>query len=188
MATARKPALAWHRIDEGETKPGVGRSVSQSSHIILAFHRRSSTQFFAGHQHATGEGKTTIATTCAIALAHSASESCAWMSDLRSLRCTGSSVCGKTLAWSTTHRSPGLHTVVRPWDAMASISCSGGPIPPSIGTSLVAKHGNNSFRAGTIPVCYSRFRAMLALADSRILPACKRVFGGEERDDSSRNR
>ena len=187
----RRPALAWHRIDEeAKQNPALAeafRSLRTSILLSTADHP----QFFAGHQHATRRGQdhhrhqpvhcsrttrpASLARGCRFALTFVAP----------ALRCAGKPWLGQL-----PHRSPGLAyrraPLGMPWPRSPVLRAH---TSQSIGTSLVPKHGRiNSFRAGTIPVCHSRFRAH---AGPRGQPhsrhACKRrPLGGEKRDDSPR--
>src|SRR6266403_365731 len=169
----RKPDAAWHRIDEkGETNAALVeafRSLRTSILLSTADHPPSSLLVTSTQP---GEGKTTIATNLAIALAQVGQRVLLVDADLRSPslhRLFGMRDSSGLVSYLTGHQD--WHTVVRPSGSLGLDLLFCGPIPPNPSELLSSRSMGELIRSAREQYEFVILDSapMLALADSRIL-------------------
>src|SRR5712664_2363380 len=169
----RKPALAWHRIDEDgkQNAPLVEafRSLRTSILLSTADHPPSSLLVTSTQP---GEGKTTIATNLAIALAQVGQRVLLVDADLRSPslhRLFGVRENLGLVNYLTGHQD--WHTVVRPSGSPGLDLLFCGPIPPNPSELLSSRSMGELIRSAREQYEFVILDSapLLALADSRIL-------------------
>jgi len=169
----RKPALAWHRIDEeAKQNPALAeafRSLRTSILLSTADHPPSSLLVTSTQP---GEGKTTIATNLSIALAQLGQRVLLVDADLRSPslhRLFGVRENLGLVNYLTGHQD--WHTVVRPSGCHGLDLLFCGPIPPNPSELLSSRSMGELIRSAREQYQFVILDSapMLALADSRIL-------------------
>jgi exopolysaccharide transport family protein len=169
----RKPDAAWHRIDEkGETNAALVeafRSLRTSILLSTADHPPSSLLVTSTQP---GEGKTTIATNLAIALAQVGQRVLLVDADLRSPslhRLFGMRESQGLVSYLTGHQD--WHAVVRPSGCPGLDLLPCGPIPPNPSELLSSRSMGELIRSAREQYEFVILDSapMLALADSRIL-------------------
>lgn len=169
----RKPVLAWHRIDEEATQnqalAEAFRSLRTSILLSTADHPPSSLLVTSTQP---GEGKTTIATNLAIALAQVGQRVLLVDADLRSPslhRLFGVRENLGLVNYLTGHQN--WHTVVRPSGSPGLDLLFSGPIPPNPSELLSSRSMGELIRSAReqYEVVILDSAPILALADSRIL-------------------
>jgi succinoglycan biosynthesis transport protein ExoP len=168
-----KPEAAWHRIDEeGKTNPALVeafRSLRTSILLSTADHPPSSLLVTSTQP---GEGKTTVATNLAIALAQVGQRVLLVDADLRSPslhRLFGMQESLGIVSYLTGHQD--WHTVVRPSGCPGLDLLFCGPIPPNPSELLSSRSMGELIRSAREQYEFLILDSapMLALADSRIL-------------------